>query len=199
MYDLGYTGMFDIIQDSQEQKWVEYNGVLGKGTTISCRDLVPGYAKLSGTWFQVLQGEVTIYEYHSAYFMSSGNEKKYYHQEDNYRLYKTNSVNSSDNNAPSGDKVFTTNGVPQGFLYEPYGTPSHTESTKDGTTILNDTRTYYAHDIALDKFMNYSSGGIKVVVQQTTIFIDDNNPQYEYKWRVGSGDWQDGDTITTMK
>lgn len=199
MYDLGYTGMFDIIQDSQEQKWVEYSGILGVGTTISCRDLVPGYAKLSGTRSQVLQGEITIYEYHSAYFMSSGNEKKYYHQEDNYRLYKTNSVNSSDNNAPSGDKVFTTNGVPQGFLYEPYGTPSHTESTKNGTTIFNDTRTYYAHDIALDKFMNYSSGGIKVVVQRSTIFIGDSDPTYEYKWRVGSGDWQDGETITTMK
>ena len=200
MYDLGYTGMFDIIQDSQEQKWVEYSGVLGVGTTISCKDLVPGYAKLSGIWSQVLQGEVTIYEYHSAYFMSSGNEKTYYHQEDNYLLYKSNSIDSSDNNAPiEHDKVFTEEGVPQGFLYEPYGTPSHTESTKNGTTIFNDTRTYYAHDIALDKFMNYSSGGIKVVVQQTTIFIGDNNPQYEYKWRVGSGDWQNGETITTMQ
>ena len=206
MYDLGYTGMFDIIQDSQEQKWVEYSGVLGVGKTISCKDLVPGYAKYSetvklsgGTWSQVLQGEITIYEYHSAYFMSSGNEKTYYHQEDNYLLYKSNSVNSSDNNAPTGDKVFTANGVPQGFLYEPYGTPSHTESTKNGTTIFNDTRTYYAHDIALDKFMNYSSGGIKVVVQRSTIFIGDSDPTYEYKWRVGSGDWQDGETITTMK
>lgn len=199
MHDLGYTGLFDIIQDSQEQKWVKYSGVLGEGKTISCRDLVPGYAKLSGTWSQVLQGEITIYEYHSAYFMSSGNEKKYYHESENYHLYKSNSVNSSDNNAPSGDKVFTTNGVPQGFLYEPYGTPSHTESTKNGTTIFNDTWTYYAHDIAMDKFMNYSSGGIKVVVQQTTIIIGDSNPTYEYKWRVGSGDWQDGDTVTTMK
>lgn len=199
MYDLGYTGMFDIIQDSQEQKWVEYSGVLGEGTTISCRALVPGYAKLSGTWSQLLLPEITIYEYHSAYFMSSGNEKTYYHQEDNYLLYKSNSVNSSKNNEPTGDKVFTANGIPQGFLYEPYGTPSHTESTKNGKTIFNDTRTYYAHDIALDKFMNYSSGGIKVVVQQTTIFIGDNNPTYEYKWRVGGGDWQDGDTITTMK
>ena len=198
MYDLGYTGLFNLIQDSDKQSWVKYSGILGGGATISCKNLVPGYAKLSGTWSQLLLPEITIYEYHSAYFMS-GNEKKYYHQEDNYLLYKSNSVNSSDNNAPTGDKVFTTNGVPQGFLYEPYGTPSHTESTKNGTTIFNDTRTYYAHDIALDKFMNYSSGGIKVVVQQTTIFIDDNEPQYEYKWRVGSGDWQDGDTVTTME
>ena len=198
MYDLGYTGLFNLIQDSQEQKWVEYSGVLGKGATISCKNLVPGYAKLSGTWSQLLLPEITIYEYHSAYFMS-GNEKKYYHQEDNYLLYKSNSVDSSKNNEPTGGKVFETNGVPQGFLYEPYGTPSHTESTIDGTTIFNDTWTYYAHDIALDKFVNYSSGGIKVVVQQTTIFIDDNEPQYEYKWRVGSGDWQDGDTVTTIE
>ena len=198
MYDLGYTGMFDIIQDSQEQKWVEYSGVLGGGTTISCKNLVRGYAKSSGTWSQLLLPEITIYEYHSAYFMS-GNEKKYYHEESNYLLYKSDSVNSSKNNAPTGGKVFESTGVPQGFLYEPYGTPSHTESTKNGTTIFNDTWTYYAHGIALDKFINYSSGGIKVVVQQTTIFIDDNKPQYEYKWRVGSGDWQDGDTVTTLQ
>lgn len=199
MYDLGYTGLFNLIQDSQEQKWVEYSGVLGEGTTISCKDLVRGYAKLSGTWSQLLLPEITIYEYHSAYFMSSGNEKKYYHEESNYLLYKSDSVDSSKNNAPTGGKVFETIGFPQGFLYEPYGTPSHTESTKDGTTIFNDTRTYYAHDIGRDKFVNYSSGGIKVVVRQTTIIIGDSNPTYEYKWRVDSGDWQDGDTITTMK
>lgn len=192
MYDLGYTGSFDLIEGSDKQSWVKYIGIAAKGNTIACKTLAGSFAFKSGAIVDIAPIFPTIYEYHSAKFVDGAGKTVYYHGDNNYSLYDSDAVDSSNNNAPTGTKVFTNN-LTSGYLYE---TAMAVDNSTASTKIT--TYTFFAHHILMDAVNDangrYKNDFIKIEVEKSGVQVG-NDVSASYRWRVNGGNWTVSDTV----
>lgn len=201
MYDLGYTGLFNLIQDSDKQTWVEYSGQVIDGDTSNCSDLTGGNYRLTdGDFAEALILDRTIYEYHPAYVMSNG-EKTYYNNDCKNQLYYSDTVDESNNNKPTGTALYTDNGILRlnGYLYELVERKVVSKETNGGTTTIEEHFRFRAHAIYRNR-LNLSDGmtdyteGRTVKIEKFGTAIA-GSVETKYKVSIDGSDYEDKDIV----
>lgn len=201
MYDLGYTGLFNLIQDSDKQTWVEYSGQVIDGDTSNCSDLTGGNYRLTdGDFAEALILDRTIYEYHPAYVMSNG-EKTYYNNDCKNQLYYSDTVDESNNNKPTGTALYTDNGILRlnGYLYELVERKVVSKKTNGGTTTIEEHFRFRAHAIYRNR-LNLS-GGMTDYTEGRTVKIEKfgtaiaGSVETKYKVSIDGSDYEDKDIV----
>ena len=203
MYDLGYTGLFNLIQDSDKQTWVEYSGQVIDGDTANCSSLTGGNYRLSdGDIAEAFILDRTIYEYHPAYVMSNG-EKKYYNSNCKNQLYLSNDVDESEGsyNKPTGKALYTDDGILRlnGYLYELVERKVVSKKTNDGTTTIEEHFRFRAHAIYRNR-LNLS-GGMTDYTEGRTVKIEKfgtaiaGSVETKYKFSIDGSDYEDKDIV----
>lgn len=201
MYDLGYTGLFNLIQDSDKQTWVKYGGQVIDGDTANCSSLTGGNYRLTdGDIAEAFILDLTIYEYHPAYVMSNG-EKTYYNNDCKNQLYYTDTVDESSNNKPTGKALYTDDGILRlnGYLYELVESKVVSKKTNDGTTTIEEHFRFRAHAIYRNR-LNLS-GGMTDYTEGRTVKIEKfgtaiaGSVETKYKVSIDGSDYEDKDIV----
>ena len=203
MYDLGYTGLFNLIQDSDKQTWVKYGGQVIDGDTANCSDLTGGNYRLTdGDIAEAFILDRTIYEYHPAYVMSNG-EKKYYNSDCKNQLYLSNDVDESEGsyNKPTGKALYTDDGILRlnGYFYELVERKVVSKKTNGGTTTIEEYFRFRAHAIYRNR-LNLS-GGMTDYTEGRTVKIEKygtaiaGSVETKYKVSIDGSDYEDKDIV----
>ena len=201
MYDLGYTGLFSLIQDSDKQTWVEYSGQVIDGDIANCSSLTGGNYRLTdGDFAEAFILDRTIYEYHPAYVMSNG-EKTYYNNDCKNQLYYTDTVDESSNNKPTGTALYTDNGILRlnGYFYELVERKVVSKKTNGGTTTIEEYFRFRAHAIYRNR-LNLS-GGMTDYTEGRTVKIEKygtaiaGSVETKYKVSIDGSDYEDKDIV----
>ena len=203
MYDLGYTGLFNLIQDSDKQTWVEYGGQVIDGDTANCSDITGGsYKFVDDDFTEAVILDRTIYEYHPAYVMSNG-EKKYYNSNCKNQLYLSNDVDESEGsyNKPTGKALYTDDGILRlnGYLYELVERKVVSKKTNGGTTTIEEHFRFRAHAIYRNR-LNLSGGmtdysaGRTVKIEKFGTAIS-GSVETKYKVSIDGSDYEDKDIV----
>lgn len=159
MYDLGYTGLFNLIQDSDKQSWVNYTGQIIDGDTAQCASLTGGnYRLVDNDIVSPSVLERTVYEYHPASIPTNG-KKTYYNSDCKNQLYLSTDVDESLNNKPTGEPLYTDNVTLQlnGYLYELVERKVVSKTVQNGTTTIEEHFRFSAHTIIRNR-LNLSDG-----------------------------------------
>lgn len=201
MYDLGYTGLFNLIQDSDKQSWVNYTGQIIDGDTAQCASLTGGnYRFVDNDIVSPSVLERTVYEYHPASLQTNG-KKTYYNSECKNQLYLSTDVDESLNNKPTGKPLYTDNGTLQlnGYLYELVERKVVSKTVQNGTTTIEEHFRFSAHTIIRnrlnlsDGMSNYNdSKTVKIKKLGTAI---SGSIETKYQVSIDGSDYEDKDVI----
>lgn len=201
MYDLGYTGLFNLIQDSDKQSWVNYTGQIIDGDTAQCASLTGGnYRFVDNDIVSPSVLERTVYEYHPASIQTNG-KKTYYNSDCKNQLYLSTDVDESLNNKPTGEPLYTDNGTLQlnGYLYELVERKVVSKTVQNGTTTIEEHFRFSAHTIIRNR-LNLSDGmsdyndskTVKIKKLGTAIF---GSIETKYQVSIDGSDYEDKDII----
>lgn len=201
MYDLGYTGLFNLIQDSDKQSWVNYTGQIIDGDTAQCASLTGGnYRFVDNDIVSPSVLERTVYEYHPASLQTNG-KKTYYNSDCKNQLYLSTDVDESLNNKPTGTTLYTDNGTLQlnGYLYELVERKVVSKTVQNGTTTIEEHFRFSAHAIIrnrlnlFDGMSDYNdSKTVKIKKLGTAI---SGSIETKYQVSIDGSDYEDKDVV----
>ena len=198
---LNLTGLFNLIQDSDKQSWVNYTGQIIDGDTAQCASLTGGnYRFVDNDIVSPSVLERTVYEYHPASLQTNG-KKTYYNSDCKNQLYLSTDVDESLNNKPTGTPLYTDNGTLQlnGYLYELVERKVVSKTVQNGTTTIEEHFRFSAHAIIRNR-LNLSYGmsdyndskTVKIKKLGTAI---SGSIETKYQVSIDGSDYEDKDII----
>ncbi len=107
-YNLGFTGLSKIIQDSEPQSWLTVRLMCGymAGATYNAKDIWENFDNYTGQLHPPTRE--TRYVYQAGYYTDSQQQKTYWHGELDQHFYETDGVDINDDYAPTGTPMTGT-------------------------------------------------------------------------------------------